>query len=30
MEDVEQIARFEAPRFLACYKDVLQLVFAER
>lgn len=25
MEDVEQIARFEAPRALACYKDVLQL-----
>jgi hypothetical protein len=25
MEDVEQIARFAAPKYLACYQDVLAL-----
>ena len=30
MEDVEQIARFEAPRILACYRDLLQVVLLER
>ena len=25
MRDVEQIARFEAPKYLACYTDVLSL-----
>lgn len=29
MTDVEQIARFEAPKFLACYVDVLREHFAE-
>ena len=30
MEDVEQVARFEAPRVMACYRDVLYVVLAER
>lgn len=30
MEDVEQIARFEAPRSVACYLDVLRVFLAER
>jgi hypothetical protein len=29
MEDVEQIARFEAPRALACYRDVLRFHLEE-
>lgn len=29
MEDVEQIARFAAPKYLACYQDVLALHLAE-
>lgn len=30
MDDVEQIARFEAPRSVACYLDVLRVFLAER
>ena len=30
MDDVEQIARFSAPKFLACYVDVLGVFLAER
>jgi hypothetical protein len=30
MEDVEQVARFEAPRIMSCYRDLLHVVFAER
>jgi DEAD/DEAH box helicase len=30
MEDVEQIARFEAPRVMACYRDLLQVVLREK
>jgi hypothetical protein len=30
MDDVEQIARFEAPRSVACYLDVLSVFLAER
>ena len=29
MNDVEQIARFEAPKFLSCYTDVLRLYLIE-
>lgn len=30
MEDVEQVARFQAPRLMSCYRDVLEVVLAER
>jgi hypothetical protein len=30
MEDVEQAARFEAPRVMACYRDLVQVVLTER
>jgi hypothetical protein len=30
MADVEQVARFEAPKYLACYLDVLALNLQER
>jgi hypothetical protein len=29
MRDVEQVARFQAPKYLACYTDVLALHFAQ-
>lgn len=29
LEDVEEIARFQAPRYFACYADLLKLYFAE-
>jgi len=30
LEDVEQIARFQAPRYLACYSDIARLVLMRR
>jgi hypothetical protein len=30
MVDVEQIARFQAPRLMACYRDLLQVVLLEQ
>ena len=30
LEDVEQIARFQAPRYLACYSDILRMVLPLR
>ena len=30
LEDVEQIARFQAPRYLACYSDIARLALALR
>lgn len=30
MEDVEQIARFQAPRVMACYRDLLHTVLLEK
>ena len=30
MVDVEQIARFQAPRLMACYRDLLQFVLIEK
>ncbi len=30
MEDVEQVARFEAPRIMACYRDLIRVVLLEK
>lgn len=30
LEDVEQIARFQAPRYLACYSDIVRVVLLQQ